>query len=132
MSAAPFPFFISVSVSLSFFWCLVCIRVSLYRFGGPGTHYVDNLELRAHSDLLASARQVLGLKICAPGLMTHTLFLSFISSYATINHFGCFFIQFLCIHFILLAFVLFLRPRHFVGQVVFELSDSLASQVLGL
>jgi hypothetical protein len=43
---------------------LFFFRVSLYSLGCPGTHFVDQagLELR---NLLASASQVLGLKVCA-------------------------------------------------------------------
>jgi hypothetical protein len=44
-------------------------RVSLYSPGCPGTHFVDQADLKLRN-LPASASQVLGLKVCAttPGL----------------------------------------------------------------
>jgi hypothetical protein len=54
----------------SFFFFLVFRgRVSLYSPGCPGTHFVDQsgLELRI---LPVSASQVLGLKVCAPPLLS--------------------------------------------------------------
>jgi hypothetical protein len=52
-----------IFVFLVFFFFLVFQdRVSLYSPGCPGTHFVDQAELR---NLPASAFQVLGLKACA-------------------------------------------------------------------
>ena len=58
---------------LTLFVCLFWDRVSLYSLGCPGTHFVDQADLKLRN-LPASASRVLGLKVCAT---TARLLLSF-------------------------------------------------------
>jgi hypothetical protein len=66
--------FVVASIYLQLFFVFVCLfvlfcfcfldRVSLYSYGCPGTHFVDQADLELRN-LPVSASQVLGLKVCA-------------------------------------------------------------------